>query len=146
MDDSRFLRRDQRRNTRVDINIDMHLVVFDANSVGLINGGETIKLRSGMITDLSASGLKVETGDLQEQWHFHLLSGGILLAVKFVLPGHKEPVSAVAKVVWAKEVAAQLGVKYTFGLTFTEVSPADKNTIDQFIKNAAKITKPDQKS
>jgi hypothetical protein len=111
----------------------LNLVIFDAKSVGLVEGKEVIKLRTGFISDLSDVGLKIETNDLNEEWLFHLLSGSILLALKFCLPGGKNPVNAVAQAIWIKHNAGSYGCKYVLGIRFTEMKKTDKDLLNQFI-------------
>jgi c-di-GMP-binding flagellar brake protein YcgR len=111
----------------------MYLVLVDTNAAGVVNGKDRIKLRHGAVNDISAAGLKITTQDIEPSLEFHLLSGSITLAVRFILPQSDIPVSAVAKVTWFKQTINLEGRHFTMGLKFIEINPQDQSAISSFI-------------
>jgi len=126
----------QRQHARVNIAIDMHLVLVDAKSVGLLEGKERINLRKGRISDLSVAGMKVKTDDLAQGRHFYLLSGAIVVALKFTLPGHTKPISATAQVMRIIHDEDGKAGECTLGLRFIEIDLQDQATIAAFVEKS----------
>ena len=123
----------QRKHIRVNIQLDMRMVLVDAKAAGLLEGKERVRLRQGVITDLSLAGIRVETEGLAPALHFHLLSGAIGIATKFNLPDNAQSVSALTKVARAMVVAD--GPKIILGLSFTEISPSCRQALADFIQS-----------
>lgn len=123
----------QRKHIRVNIQLDMRMVLVDAKAAGLLEGKERVRLRQGVITDLSLAGIRVETEGLAPALHFHLLSGAIGIAIKFNLPNNSEPVSALTKAV--RVITAGDAPKMVLGLSFTEISPSCRQALVDFIQS-----------
>ena len=123
----------KRSYARVNIKLDMHLVLVDADAAGLINGKDRIRLRRGTISDLSAAGIKVSTKEINHNLEPHLISGAVTLAVRFTLPGHNTPISATAKAVRFKQIIDLGGRSCTMGLKFVDIDPQDQNAIHAFV-------------
>lgn len=128
---------ERRDNLRVPIETELTLVVFDSNSSGILSGKDLIQLRKAIIVDISLTGLKIKTGDLQESWAFHLQSGGIGLALKFKLDGIDAPINALADVAWIKNLPAWEKNSHILGLKFKDIKLDDKDKIALFIKKQA---------
>jgi len=123
----------KRMHARVNIDLDMHLVLVDTNSAGLVDGKDRIRLRQGKIIDISASGLKITSKDITPSLEYHLLAGTITLAIRFALSEGSSAISAVAKVTWLKQTINLQGRYFTMGLKFIEINPQDQNAISAFI-------------
>ena len=123
----------QRKHVRVDIDIDMHLVFVDAKAAGLLDGKERIQLRRGKISNLSVSGMKVRLEDLGQAWHFYLLSGAIVFAIKFSLPGVTQPICATAQVVRIGLNENKEPGLCVLGLKFVDIKPEGQAALNQFI-------------
>jgi c-di-GMP-binding flagellar brake protein YcgR len=126
----------QRQHARVNIAIDMHLVLVDAKAVGLLEGKERINLRKGKISDISVAGLKVKTEDLAQGRHFYLLSGAIVVALKFTLPGHTKSISATAQVMRIVHDEDGKAGECTLGLRFIEIDLRDQAIIATFVERS----------
>jgi len=124
---------EQRKHLRVNIDLDMYLVLVDAKAEGIVGGNDRIKLRHGVINDISVAGLKITTQDIAPALEPHLLSGSITLAVKFTLPDSSISLGAIAQVTWFKQVLNLKGRYFTMGLKFIEINPQDQNAIGAFI-------------
>lgn len=122
---------DRRRNVRIDINVSMHLVVFDAGTTAVLPTKELIKLRKGIICDISLAGMYIETYDLKDSWILSMLSGGIQMALKFQLRPSDDPINISTKIMWVRK--QEKDGKYSVGLRFMEISEADRVQIMQFI-------------
>jgi hypothetical protein len=133
MAEQKNIHSEQRKHLRVNIDLDMYLVLVDTNAEGVVSGNDRIKLRHGKINDISLAGLKITTQDMVPALEFHLLSGSITLAVKFTLPKSNGSISAMAKATWFKQVINLQGRYFTMGLKFIEISPQDQSTITTFI-------------
>jgi len=123
----------KRVHARVNLDLDMYLVLVDANATGLVDGQDRIKLRRGAIKDISVSGLKITTQDITPNLESHLLSGAITLAIRFNLPNQVDHISALAKVTWLRQVLNLSGRYFLIGLRFLEIKPQDQNMISTFI-------------
>ena len=135
------LGRDRRYGVRVSLDIVMNLVIFDAEVTGLIRGKDLIKLRRGKVSDISITGLRVETSDIEDQWLFHMLSGRVQIALKLQLPKDKDPINAIGKIVWIDSAGHALHAKRMLGIKFMEISAQDKVKITDYMKTAKKIPK-----
>lgn len=105
----------------------------------LINGdrGESFgQQRSAIIHNISAGGLCVELDTLDESLSDDLTSGRVKLLLEISLPSAKEPILALAKVVWVSKLWKEKGVcegEYLLGLQFTELTTSSRDAISDFI-------------
>lgn len=128
----KYAHAERRGDVRVFINVSMRLVVFDGDTIGL-SAKESIKLRTGVIRDLSISGACIKTNDLLDIWLSAMRAGLIKVALKFQLPDFSEPVNANSKVMWIKESEKSSDYKYTLGLKFMDLSESDNVKIARYI-------------
>jgi hypothetical protein len=124
---------ERRGKTRVAIETELTLVVFDSTSHGILNGKDLIKLRKALIVDISIDGLRIKTSDLQESWAFYLQSGVIGLALKFKLDGVDEPINTFADVAWINTLPVWEKYSHILGLKFRDMKQEDKDKIATFI-------------
>jgi len=124
---------ERRRSVRVAINVSMHLVVFNAGASISLQPKELIKLRKGVVRNLSLTGVSIVTNDLLDDWFSPLLSGIIQMALKFQLPDSPEPINASAKVVWIKKIEKPSEYRYSLGLKFIDIGDADSVKLIQYI-------------
>jgi len=124
---------EQRKYVRVNIDVDVTLVLVDAKCVGLVDGKDRIKLRHGTIKDLSAAGIRLKINDLPLNLDYHLLSGAIIFAIRFALPGQDTHISAATQAVWLKQAIDLSGRDYILGMKFTELAPEFKSIIEGFV-------------
>ena len=133
MAEQKNINSEQRKHIRVNIDLDMHLVLVDAKAEGIVGGNDRIKLRHGVINDISVAGLKMTTQDIAPALEPHLLSGSITLAIKFTLPGSNLPIAATAQVTWFKQIINLHGRRFIMGLKFIEIDPQDQSDISAFV-------------
>jgi len=77
----------------------------------------------GRMKDISIAGISIITNELLEQ--------GTYLDVKFFLPKSKEPIEAISKVAWSREVGRN---SFETGIEFVKIKYADQERIGQLIK------------
>jgi Tfp pilus assembly protein PilZ len=111
----------------------MRLVVFDAQGLGSLRPKETIKLRTGIIRNISIAGLCLETNDLNDDWIPGMLSETIQIALKFQLPDSPESINATAKAVWIKKKSESDEYKYILGLEFVDIDDSNRTRIREYI-------------
>ena len=133
MAEQKHINSEKRKHLRVNIDLDMYLVLIDANAEGVVSGNDRIKLRHGTIRDISVAGLKIATQDIAPGLEPYLLSGSITLAIKFTVLKNNIPISAMAQVTWFKQVINLEGRHFTMGLKFIEINPQDQSAISAFI-------------
>ena len=108
----------------------MQLVIFDAGTTSILKGDELIRLRRGVISDISLTGVCIETEDLEDRWIFNMLSGTIKIALKFQLKEDASPINTATRVMWVKKSEHK---KKLLGLKFEEINEADRFQIMQYI-------------
>jgi len=78
--------------------------------------------------DISEGGIRIVA--------LEMLDPGTMLDLKFLLPGLKEPMSAIARVVWTEEFMVgtlSSSKAYEAGVEFVSISKEDREEINQFV-------------
>ena len=103
------------------------------------------KRHSVIIHNISAGGLCVEVDTLDENLRDDLISGIVKMLVEISLPSTREPILAMAKVVWLSKLWKEKGAtkgEYLMGLQFTELTTSSKDAItDCILKSYAESIK-----
>lgn len=89
--------------------------------------------------NISAGGLLIETEQIPLQWVNALISGKVILNLRFKLPEFNDFIQSSAKVTWmARRKEVEQGVEpFVMGVNFTEISPEDQNRINTFVSDSA---------
>lgn len=105
----------------------------------LINGEREVVLKEmqhASIHNISANGVSIEMGQLEQDLKDDLISGRIKLILEIQLPSLKEPIFALAKVSWLsklwKEGETAEG-KYLMGLRFVDITVSSRDIIIDYI-------------
>ena len=94
-----------------------------------------LKLRTGQIKNLSATGACILTSDLKGQWLEYLKNNFLQIVLRFNLPGDTQPISAAGQVSWVEKNAdTQAQGLYMLGLKFVKIEPTDLEKINRFIE------------
>jgi c-di-GMP-binding flagellar brake protein YcgR len=133
-----YFGRDRRRSVRVEIVASMHLVVFDAQGLGSLKPKEAIKLRTGIVRNISIGGVCLTTNDLIDEWIPAMLSGTIQVALKFSLPSFPQSINATAKTVWIRKNLRSDEHKYILGLEFVDIEDTLRTRIKEYIAGRSK--------
>ncbi|MCM8771017.1 MAG: PilZ domain-containing protein [Candidatus Omnitrophica bacterium] len=72
--------------------------------------------------DVSIAGLSIKTNELLEK--------GTYLDIKFYLPGDTNPIEAISKVVWSKQIGPS---DFETGIEFVKINYADQERIGRLI-------------
>lgn len=126
---------ERRHNNRLAIEVELRIVLFNAGLSGVLTWQQLMNLRKGLLVDISSTGIKMKTSDLDSAWFYHLTSGGIQVAMKFKLPKLDQELGAMAQVIWVSDNPAvkKDNYKYLVGLKFTQISSQDQEKIADFI-------------
>jgi len=91
----------------------------------------------GIIRNISAGGVLLELDKLDKDWIDALCDGFIKLALEIKLPTAKEPVIALAKMIWiSKPEESPATGRYLLGLHFVDITTDDQDKIrDCIIKS-----------
>lgn len=82
----------------------------------------------GFTSNISRGGLCLEAHNLKTEWAGLVTSKQVKLALSIELPLAVNPVNAVSKIAWVKQMPA-LPDRYLIGLTYEEISPSGNNRI-----------------
>jgi len=100
------------------------------------------KWHSGTIHDISTKGACLEIDEFEEEWKDELISGRIKILLEIKLPDLKEPILALAKMVWLSKLWKEkegAGGKYLMGLEVMDITTLSQDAIrDYILKSYAK--------
>jgi len=102
----------KRRFPRLSVNIQVEYTVLEKGSA----------VCKGKIEDISVAGLSIKINEL--------LGKGTFLDIKFHLPKDKNPIEAISRVAWSKEIGRNA---FETGIEFVKISYADQLRIGRLI-------------
>ena len=108
---------EHRQHQRVEKNLPVKYIVIDKTTPGILEPRELFIQRSGRLVDFSSTGMKMQTKDFQGKWVPFLRTAELMIGVMCTFGDDKNPVYAIAQVMWAKKVSApqhaiQMGLKF----------------------------------
>ena len=125
---------ERREATRFDCKIPV-----EYNLINDVRSVELSRKRAGIICNISSHGLHLEIPELNDSWTDGLYSGMIKLGLVINLPGEKQPLRAVAKVVWLTKSLRESDsgtIGCILGLEFLDITTTDRDRITNYILNS----------
>lgn len=107
--------------------------------ISLINGDKEIILKgiqSASIHNISSIGACLEVTQLDEGLKDGLTSGSIKVFLEIDLPGAKEPILALAKVIWLSKLWKEKWEPeggYLMGVKFVDITASSRDIIREYI-------------
>lgn len=119
---------------RLSVSLPMSFTLFDTSE-----SKKLTEIIYAHARNISAGGLLIETEQIPVQWVNSLISGKVILALQFKLPGFNDFIQTSAKVTWmARRKEVVEGTEpFVMGVSFTEIAPEDQDRINTFISNSA---------
>jgi len=116
--------------------------------ISLINGEKEVVLkgmRNASIHNISSLGVCLEIAQLDEVLKDGLVSGKIKVLLEIALPGTKEPILAMAKVIWLSKLWKEKWEPeggYLLGMNFIDITTSSRDIIREYVlKFYAQISK-----
>ena len=109
------------------------------NFINDVRSVELLKKRPGIIRNISSRGLHLGIQELDNSWTDGLYSGMIKLGLVINLPGEKQPLRAVAKVVWLTKSLRESDsgtIGCILGLEFLDITTTNRDKITNYILNS----------
>lgn len=132
MDNKKAHGSERRQHQRVEKDMPAKFILIDKTTPGLLEARELFAQRSGRLVDFSSTGMNMQTKDFQEKWVPFLGTGKLMLGIMCTFGEDKNPVYAIAQVMWVKKVSApQQAIQ--MGLKFVNISSFDLFKIRKYI-------------
>jgi len=110
-------------------------IPVEYNFINEVKSVELSQMREGTIHNVSSGGVQLEVENLRDEWTNGLYSGLIKIGLKIKLPGEKQIIRALAKVIWLTKSWQETN-RYIMGLEFLDITTADRDKITNYILNS----------
>jgi len=101
-----------------------------------VKSKDLTKMNPGIIRNISAGGVLLETGELNEAWIEGLALGTIQVVLEIQLPDTPKVVKVLARTAWFSKIGKDKQVeqeKYIIGLRFVDITTANQDLIRDYI-------------
>jgi c-di-GMP-binding flagellar brake protein YcgR len=128
----------QRKSPRARFFSTINMVFVDSKSGARLSGQEHFRIHRADIKDLSSTAMMIRTCDFNPQLEPQLLSGEVVISLKFSLPGQTSHIDTMVQVTRVNKETGGAAVFYNIGVKFLQIRPMDQAAIDRYLRGYGK--------